>query len=151
MGLFKKLGEKVKRVVSIKNVIGLATGNYLGVAKDAMRVATTNKPKKAVGEPTVLTPDETFLSPTTQLPQVVQDTLITKGAEQTNKMVAKLATNKDVQNAADQSTGFLSKVYLSAMYEKHKTLIWVAGASLVAFVVYWFGFRNKTAQRGRRR
>lgn len=151
MGLFKKLASKVKRVVSLKNVIGIATGNYLGVAKDALRVATTDRPKKEVGQPTVLTPDQSFLPENYQLPTVLQNTLMAKGAQQEAKAVNYLASKKEVQSVADQGTGFMSKVYLQAMWLKHKTLIIVAGASIVGFLVYWFGFRNKTGTRGRGR
>lgn len=150
MGFFKKIAQKVKRVASLKNVIGLATGNYLGVAKDALRVATTNKLVKSVGQPTVMTPDATFVSPQTQIPRIVQDTLLAKGAKQSSKMVNLLAQNKDVQSVANQTSAFMSKVYLQAMWLKHKTLILVIGGGLVAFLVYWFGFRAKnTKRRGR--
>jgi hypothetical protein len=152
MGLFKKIADKVKRVVSLKNGIRLVTGDYLGVAKDAVRVATTDRPSKSVaGEPTVLTPDQSFLPTNYQLPDMVQKTLEVKGNEQTQKAVDFLASKKIVQDSASGTTGFLSKVYLQAMWLKHKTAILIVGGSIVAFVVYWFGFRKRTpARRGRR-
>lgn len=149
MGFFKKIGEKVKRVASLKNAIGLVTGNYLGVAKDAMRIATTNKPVKTAGEPTVLTPDTTFLPENYQLPQTMQKVLEVKGAEQQQKAVNFIASNTAVQNTASQATGFMSKVYIQAMWLKYKGWIIAGAIALVSFLVYWFGFRNKNTSKRR--
>lgn len=145
MGFFKKIGEKVKRVASLKNVIGLATGNYLGVAKDALRVATTNKPVK--GEPVVQ--DTTFFEQPPVISDTVEKVLTVKGQEQTSRMVDMLASKKQVQDTADQATGFMSQVYLKALWLKYKTWFIVAGISLGAFLVYWFGFRDKDQPRRR--
>ncbi|WP_281225080.1 hypothetical protein [Flavobacterium aquiphilum] len=149
MGLFKKLGEKVKRVASLKNVVGIVTGNYLGVAKDALRVATTNKPVK--NQPAEQ--DTTFFQQPPVIPESMENYLTVKGDEQKQKLTNKLAQKKEVQDAADQVTGFMSGVYLKALWLKYKAWFIAGFIALGAFLVYWFGFRNKnqSGSRARRR
>jgi hypothetical protein len=152
-GALKKIGTKVKRLASLKNVIGLATGNYLGVAKDAIRVASTKKPSKheegsmnEIYEET----DEVMINSNTKLPSALENFLTAKGAEVQKKEVDFLAKLDGVQNASDQVTGFMSKVYAQSMWEKHKSKILIVGGLILGFVVYIFGFK-KSSSGGRRR
>jgi hypothetical protein len=152
-GALKKIGTKVKRLASLKNAIGLVTGNYLGVAKDALRVASTKRPSKheegsmnEIYEET----DEAMINSNTKLPEVAENFLIAKGAEMQAKEVDFLAKKVGVQNASDDATKFMSKVYLSAMWEKHKAKILIVGGLIVGFVVYKFGFKKSSNGRRRR-
>lgn len=144
MGIFKKLGTKLKRVVSVKNLINVGTGRFDLVAKDAVRVATTEAPAKK-GDP--YTPDVTFLKPTFQIPAPAMDVIEGQGKAFGAKIVTAITKESGVQNTSD----FFTKVYLESMYLKYKTWIMVVVAAIVGFVLYKLTKNSKTPYRGKYR
>lgn len=148
MGFFKKIGEKVKRVVSINNIMAAATGNFTAVAKDALRIATTNAPTK---DNSTFTPDNSIVPVNTVIPDPVQNILTAKGAQQQQKAVDFFATKPQVQDGANQMTGFMTKVYWQSMWLNHKNTILAVGGVIVAFIVYKVGFSQKGTSKRRAR
>lgn len=142
MGFFKNIGSKLKRVISIKNLTNVATGQFGAVAKDALRVATTNAPtSKGAG----FTPDNMFLNPSLQVPQSVIDVADAKGKVFYNKVTKTIADEPAVQNVSD----FFTKTYLQSMYEKYKTWVILIFVAVVSFILYKVFGKKKTATRAR--
>lgn len=148
MGIFKKLGSKLKRVVSIKNLVNGVTGNFGAIAKDAVRVATTEGPKKNVSGVVIDAGgvDTTFLKPNYQIPAPAMDLIEGQG----KAFGAKVATVVSSQSAVQNTNSFFTKVYLESMYLKYKTWITLFFALLGAFILYKVLRSGKTKTRARR-
>jgi hypothetical protein len=150
MGIFKKLGTKLKRVVSIKNLVHGVTGNFGAIAKDAVRVATTEGPKKNSSGVVVDAGgvDTTFLKPNYQIPAPALDVIEGQG----KAFGAKVATAVGSQTAVQGASAFFTKVYLESMYNKYKTWITLFFALVGAFILYKVLRKpnTKTRARGRR-
>ena len=133
MGFFKKAFSKVKRVVSLKNLVNGVTGNFTAIGKDVVRVANSPDPRKDVGTP------EPAPAVQFSLPAPVTDMLTYKDAMYKKNLEDSVANIPAVQNASN----FFSKVYLKAMYTKHKN--WILGlcAVLACFLLWKFLFSNK--------
>jgi len=142
MGLFKQLGSKLKRVISLKNLVNVGTGNFSAVAKDAVRVATSNAPLKK-GDP--FTVDTTFLKPDYIIPVPAMDVIEAQGKVFGSKVSTIIAKQSAVQNTND----FFTKVYIESMYMKYKNWIMVAVAIVVSFVLYKVLRSKKPVYRGR--
>lgn len=144
MSIFKTLGNKVKRFVSIKNVINAATGNFTALAADAKRVLTSPDPKKnKATDPASQVAYNTF-----EIPQPVNDMLAVQGAKQNARVVNALANTDAVQNLADTAvtTG------IKALWLKHKAKVIGFGIALVSWLVIWkVFFHKKTVTKGRAR
>lgn len=141
MGLFKKLGSKLKRVVSIKNLVNVATGNFSAVAKDAVRVATTNAPVK--GQPSTF--DATFLPADYAIPPPVMQVVESQGKAFGQKVTSAIATVPQTQ----QVTSFLTGVYAESMFIKYKNWIYVIVGIIASFILYKVLGKKNTAKRGR--
>ena len=142
MGLFKQLGSKLKRVISLKNLVNVGTGNFSAVAKDAVRVATSNAPLKK-GDP--FTVDTTFLKPDYIIPIPAMDVIEGQGKVFGSKVSTIIAKQSAVQNTND----FFTKVYIESMYMKYKNWIMVAVAIVVSFVLFKVLRSKKPVYRGR--
>ena len=142
MGLFKQLGSKLKRVISLKNLVNVGTGNFSAVAKDAVRVATSNAPVKK-GDP--FTVDTTFLKPDYIIPVPAMDVIEGQGKVFGSKVSTIIAKQSAVQNTND----FFTKVYIESMYMKYKNWIMVAVAIFVSIVSYKVLRSKKPVYRGR--
>lgn len=131
MGFFKSIGNKLKRVVSVKNLVRGVTGQYSAIGADVKRVMTTEDPKKVAKEVNSLT-NKNF-----QIPEPVND--MVQQAEKNYQMnVAKsIAEIPAVQNA----NAFMSKLWIQSMWNKYKTQILLVAGAFVAFFAYRF-FRN---------
>ncbi|PIF34661.1 hypothetical protein CLU81_5322 [Flavobacterium sp. 9] len=143
MGLFKKIGQKIKRVVSLKNVINTVSGNFGAVAKDAVRIATTEKPTK---EAPVI---NQVVSPTpVVIPQTILDIADAQGAKFSQNLTSKIAKTDTAQDASS----FLAKIGMQSLYEKYKTWITVGALALLAFILWRvFGHKKGTARSRARR
>jgi hypothetical protein len=149
MGIFKKLGSKLKRVVSIKNLVNGVTGNFSAIAKDAIRVATTEAPVKnnAGVVQNAGAVDTTFLKPDYVIPPVAMDVIEGQG----KAFGAKVATAVAKETAVQGTTSFFTSVYLQSMYQKYKTWITLFFALLGAFILYKVLRKDKTPVRGKYR
>jgi hypothetical protein len=144
MGLFKKIGQKIKRVVSLKNVINTVSGNFGAVAKDAVRIATTEKPTKEA--PTVN--QVVSQSSPVVIPQTILDIADAQGAKFSQNLTSKIAKTDSAQDASS----FLAKIGLQSLYEKYKTWITVGALALLAFILWRvFGHKKGTARSRARR
>jgi hypothetical protein len=144
MGFFKNIGSKLKRVISIKNLTNVATGQFGAVAKDALRVATTNAPVKKGAGTTV---DTTFLNPNTQIPPQAMSVIEGQGKVFGAKVSQAISGEPAVQNVAD----FFTKTYLQSMYEKYKTWVILIFVSVVSLILYKvLGKKKSTRARVRR-
>jgi len=142
MGLFKQLGGKLKRVISLKNLINVGTGNFSAVAKDAVRVATSKDPIKGQFVTGV---DDTFLKPDYTIPVSAMDVIEGQGKVFGSKVSTVIAKQTAVQNTND----FFTKVYIESMYIKYKNWIMIVVAIVVSFVLYKVLRSKKPAYRGR--
>lgn len=126
MGFFKKAANKLKRVVSLKNATNLVTGQWSAVAKDAVRVVTTERDweRESNGSPSVL--------PAVEIPTPVNDILNSQGKAFSAKVVTKVAGEKGVQEA----TSLLTDIYLTSLYKKYKAYVWVVGSLLIGGILY---------------
>lgn len=140
MGFFKSIGNKLKRVVSIKNLTNAVTGNFTAIGKDVVRVATTSDPKKS---PSV--PDTTIVPLGYTLPQPVQEVLKAQDEKYKTNVINSVASIPVVQD----TNSFFSKVYLQSMWLKYKN--WIIGfLCVVGVILLWkFAFSKKKSTRRR--
>lgn len=141
MGFFKNVGNKLKRAVSLKNLVRGVTGNFSAVGEDVSRIIRTEDPKKAKAQaPNVLT-DSAF-----QLPKPVVDVLNTQDSIYKENLINSVASVGAVQDA----NSFMSKLYIQSMWLKYKN--WIIGFVIVlsAFLlIRKFFFKKTTARRKR--
>ena len=139
MGFFNSIGNKLKRVVSVKNLVRGVTGQYSAISADIKRVMTTEDPKKVAKQVNALT-DKNF-----EVPQPVTDMLKQADTNYTNNLVKSVASIPAVQDA----NAFMSKLWFQSMWQKYKTQILVVAVAIVAFLVWKFGFKNNNRKRRR--
>lgn len=137
MGVFKQLGGKLKRVVSLKNLVNGVTGNFSAIGKDVVRVATTSDPKSKVVQAPLLPKNY-------EVPSVVNDFLESKGDEQ-NRRVAKIIGS---QPLAQKGATLATRAYIQAMWVKYRN--YIIGVSIV-ITVFLVGRKLLTAKRGSKR
>ncbi|MBF2709252.1 hypothetical protein [Flavobacterium soyangense] len=141
MSIFKTLGTKIKRVVSIKNIINAGSGQFTAIAKDAQRVLTSVDPKKKTSETVFKDFD---------IPSPVNDYLTVVGAKQNERLTSSLANSKIVQDNVSKVNGFFSSVWLKANWIKYKTWIIVFVVAVLGFIG-WKMYSKKSISRGRAR
>lgn len=139
MGFFKDVGNKLKRVVSLKNVVRGVTGNFSAVGEDVKRVMTTPDPKKVVA----VQPVNSLTDPQFTIPQPVQDVLVSEGIKYQDTLAQKLGANKSVQDA----NTLFTKVWFQSQWQKYKNLIIGVGAVASAFLLWRFVFAKKSNRR----
>lgn len=149
MGFFKSIGKKLKRVVSIKNLTRVATGNFSAVGKDILRVASTdNLGKDPITGRSIIVPAGSDLkAKPLEMPKVVETVLDAKGAELRQDVIDSLSKNKAVQDATDM----VAKTALKAYWTKYKN--WFIGflvALLMFFGLRWLFFSKGKKSRARR-
>ena len=137
MGFFKDIGNKLKRVVSVKNLVRGVTGNFSAIAEDAKRVMTTEDPKKVAKQVNSLT-NKAF-----EIPQPVTDIVKQADANYQANLVASVASIPAVQNA----NAFMSKLWIQSMWGKYKTQILLICGAIGAFLVWKYGFKNNRKRR----
>jgi hypothetical protein len=143
MSIFKTLGSKLKRVISIKNLTNVATGQFTAIGADLVRVATTKSPaeiKKGLAS-------TEQVAPNFAIPKEVNTILDSKGAQFKTAVSTALAQNPTVQNVSDMFT----KTYIQSMWLKYKN--WIIGliATLVMVFIGWKIFKKPAVKRGRTR
>jgi hypothetical protein len=74
MSIFKTIGSKLKRVISLKNVISAATGNFTAVTADMARVMTTKSPSELKKEADSKANGIAYVSPEQTIPTDVVPT-----------------------------------------------------------------------------
>ena len=122
MGFFKNIGNKLKRVVSIKNLVRGVTGDFSGVGADVKRVMSTPDPKKAVNSLT----DENF-----QVPDMVTDVLKSQDAKYQANVINSITDIKAVQDA----NVWFTKLWFQAQWKKHQNWIYGFIFVLVSFLL----------------
>ena len=145
MGFFKSIGTKLKRVISIKNLTNVATGNFSAVGQDVIRVATTNVKKDATGKSTIV---QNGLSKTpVVMPQELADIANAEGQKLNQKLVDNLAKNDAFSNA----TTFITKAWIQAQWLKYKNWLIGFGVAVLMFIIVkktmFSGKFNKRARR----
>lgn len=144
MGFFKTIGSKLKRAISLKNVVRTVTGNFSAVGKDILRVSTTSAPKKVNVNPiqktsTNSTPvfnssiDKSIfnLPANTTIPPMIQSILEVQGNAQAQRMTESLAGIPAVQD----TNSFLSGVFIKSLWLKYKTMIIGIASVLLVFIL----------------
>jgi hypothetical protein len=139
MSIFKTIGSKLKRVISLKNVISAATGNFTAVTADMARVMTTKSPSELKKEAdskangiAYVSPEQTI--PTFEIPQVLQASIDSAGEKQAAKMSSAIASSGLAQNNLDAVNKFALKVWWDAMWLKNKPFILGLGGLIVVFI-----------------
>ncbi|MDI5898747.1 hypothetical protein [Flavobacterium yafengii] len=141
MGFFKSIGSKLKRVVSVKNLVNGVTGNFSAIGSDVVRVMKTEDPKKKPLEPV-----NQFTSKTFSIPQPVTDILEAQDKLYQTNLVKSVASIPVVQ---DVNT-IMSKLWIQSQWLKYKNWIVGFGAVLSCFLLWKFVFSKKQNQRKRR-
>lgn len=138
MGFFKSIGNKLKRVVSLKNVLHGVTGNFTAIGADVKRVMTTEDPKKKTVNPVT---DASFT-----IPQPVQDVLKSQDALYKTNLINSVASIPAFQDA----NTFMSKLWIQSQWLKYKN--WIIGfcSVLSVFLLWRFAFSKKGNNRKRR-
>lgn len=141
MGFFKSIGNKLKRAVSLKNLVRGVTGNFSAIGEDVSRIMKTEDPKKAQAQAANVLTDSAF-----QLPKPVVDVLNTQDSIYKENLINSVASAGVVQDA----NSFMSKLYIQSMWLKYKN--WVIGFVLVlsAFLLVRKFFFKKTSARRKR-
>lgn len=141
MGFFKSVGNKLKRAVSLKNLVRGVTGNFSAIGEDVTRIIKTDDPKKAQSPVTNVLTDSAF-----QLPKPVVDVLNTQDAIYKENLINSVASVGAVQDA----NSFMSKLYIQSMWLKYKN--WIIGFVLVlaSFLLIRKFFFKKTSARRKR-
>lgn len=152
MGLFKKLGSSLKRVISIKNITRAATGQFGAIGKDVLRVVSTEDPKEVrKKQAEALAKGQTYTpAPVTpiEMPIVVESVLNSEGDKFSKKLVTEVAKNESVQNA----TSLLTKVGLEAFWNNNKKWIqWVIGFVFALIGFFTIRMLLKGSKRGKSR
>jgi len=140
MGFFKSIGNKLKRVISIKNLVRGVTGQFGAIGADAIRVATTTDPKKGKS-----VPDATLIPVNYAIPAPAMDVLNAQGSIFAKKVVDSVAGVPVVQN----TNAFMSKIYIQSMWIKYKN--WIIGFLIVLVTTLTIWKLTKSKTRGRRR
>ena len=122
MGFFKNIGNKLKRVVSIKNLVRGVSGDFSGIGADVKRVMSTPDPKKAVNPLT----DEKF-----EVPHMVTDVLKAQDGKYKANVINSVTDIKAVQDATD----WLTKAWFQAQWKKHQNWIYGFIFVLVSFLL----------------
>jgi hypothetical protein len=137
MGFFKNIGKSVKgltKMVSLKNVVKVATGNVSGLGKEAVgRVLKAHMGKEAVKH--------------VQEGQVGQmaDMYVTRTSDQVSNALIKTAAGSDLGQGAAK---FLTKLWFQTMWAKYKW--WIIGVAVVLVGLIWYlvkGRHGKTHKR----
>lgn len=139
MGFFRDVGNKLKRVVSVKNLVRGVTGNFSAIAEDAKRVMTTEDPKKLSKQINSLT-DKAFV-----IPQPVVDVVKQAETNYTNNLINSVASIPAVQD----TNVFMSKLWIQSMWNKYKTQILLVLGALGLFLLLKFGFKKDNRKRRR--
>jgi hypothetical protein len=140
MGFFKNVGNKLKRVVSIKNLISGVTGDFSSIGKDVKRVLTSTDPKKGVSAV-----DTSVVSKGFVIPKQLEDVLNAQDATYARNVTNSVASIPAVQKA----NSFFTKVYLKSQWELHKKWFIGLGVVIVCIILWKFVFSKK--QNGRKR
>lgn len=141
MSIFKTLGNKLKRVVSLNNLTRAVTGNFTAIGADVTRVMTTTDPNKPAN------PESNVAMSTFSIPQPITDVLAAKDAQYDKNVQDSVASNPTVQKWANNAT----MIAIKAFWLKNKN--WVIGAvlSILLFIVGWKLLKTgKHVARGRR-
>lgn len=141
MGFFKNVGNKLKRVVSIKNLVNGVTGNFSAIGKDVVRVVGSEDPKKKVTQPV-----NTLTQKGLVLSTPVVDMLANADKIYQDNLMKSVAELKPVQDA---NTWF-AKLFAKSQWEKYK--YWIIGFLVVVLSFLLFRkFFFKKSSNGRKR
>lgn len=141
MSIFKTIGNKIKRAVSLKNAVSLVTGNYGAVTADIKRVMTTPDKKQPNNA------SANVVLPAFEIPPLIDSALKQQVDNLSAKTVNKLASTKLVQDNVNPVNGFFTKVWFKATWEKNKVLIIALGVAIVGFVGWKVFNKPKRAKR----
>lgn len=141
MSIFKTLGNKLKRAVSIKNGLALVTGNYTGLTAELKRVATTPDPKKTASA------SASVVMPNFEIPKEVNSILESQVKTFSNNVASKVASSKVAQDNINPINDFAFNVWLKATWQKNKVLFIGLGVGLVALIGWKFLKTPKRAKR----
>lgn len=141
MSIFKTIGAKLKRVISLKNLTNAVTGNFTAIGADVVRVASTKAPTKngVVSKEQVA---KNFV-----IPDEVNDVLIAKGEQYKTAVASKIASNETAQAVTD----IFTKAYFQAFWIKNKSVIIGALVFLGISFTAWKVLKKPTSKRGVRK
>lgn len=141
MSFIKTIGNKLKRVVSLKNAVSLVTGNYGAVTADIKRVMTTPDKKQPNN------PAANVVLPSFEIPPLIDSALKQQVENLSAKTANTLASSKLVQDNVNPVNGFFTKVWFKATWEKNKVLIIALCVAIFGFVGWKLFKKPKRATR----
>jgi hypothetical protein len=141
MGFFKDVGNKLKRAISLKNVVRGVTGNFSGIGEDVVRIAQTEDPRKTLSKS--VQPVNSLTDKKFALPVEVKDVLKQQDVNYSNNLISSVASIPAVQDA----NTFMSKLWFQSQWLKYKKWIIAGAVLLVGFLVWFFKFRKKHARK----
>ncbi|MDD5151420.1 MAG: hypothetical protein PHC28_13260 [Flavobacterium sp.] len=132
MGFFKGIGNKLKRVVSIKNLTRAVTGNFSAIGADALRIAKSKDPNATKNSPATVEIAQHY-----EIPSYANDVLDSVGKAASDKISKVLSDSKFVKDNSDSVNKFVFKVWWDTNWSKYKN--WIIGffVSLILFIVGW--------------
>jgi len=146
MGFFKKIGNKIKRAVSIKNLTRAVTGNFSAVGEDLLRIARTEDPNaKQKTDSTGAYP----ISQNFQVPEFVNESLDTVGRNFSNNLTTKMANSPLVRKNVADVNQFVFSVWWKATWTKYKK--WIIGGTVAIIALFIWKFRKPKNRSYRRR
>ncbi|TRX29646.1 hypothetical protein FNW25_01420 [Flavobacterium franklandianum] len=138
MSIFKTIGNKLKRAISLKNVINAATGNFTAVTAELKRVATTSDPKKGASSASqVVVPFE--------VPKEIENLISGQASVYQNNLAKTIGNSKMAQNNVNDVNSLFSKIWWQATWTKNKTWI-IVGIVAVGSFIGWLVFRKKPSK-----
>lgn len=142
MGFFKSIGKKLKRVISLKNLTRVATGQFGEVGKSVLRVMSTDNLGKDANGRSIIVPTGTKL----EMPKAIETVLNSEGDKFKKIVEDKVASSPAAQDAAS----FLTNVGFKALWFKYKN--WIIGllCAIALIVVTKLLFFRKSKSSGKR-
>jgi hypothetical protein len=132
VSIFKSIGSKLKRVVSLNNIKRAVTGNFTAIGADVVRVATTLSPAEQRAKDAGQSNTEQAFS-VAPLSAEVNTFLDAKGEQYKSAVAGKISQNPTFQGLTD----ILAKAGVQTMWVKYRN--WIIGAvvSIILFIVGW--------------
>ncbi|MFV5699007.1 hypothetical protein ACM55H_11625 [Flavobacterium sp. ZT3R17] len=137
MGFFKSIGNKLKRAISIKNLVNVGTGNFTAVSQDLVRIAGSTDPKKGASQSDVTLVPKGFV-----IPEQAADIIKAQGDIFGRKTQDMLAKSGDAQAVNKWFTG----LWFKTQWELYKSYILFFVGLIVAFFA-WRHFRKPKGAR----
>lgn len=151
MGFFKKIGNKLKRVISIKNITRAATGQFGAIGKDVLRVASTEDPKEVRAKQAAAAAKGQTYTPApvkvAEMPKEIEVILDSEGQTFKKNLLKQASDSGVVQDASS----FAINTALLAYWKKYRAwLIGLLFALIMFFSLRWVFKKSSRSGKSRR-